>query len=752
LGKEHNNHIGEGGKWLSDFTYRNLFKWKRRLEDELLCTRCKAHLLKIAGYFKMHTSQYPETIPLCIYLMHNCLTLEGQEAYEDFIEVRAKILDLLGAKRPVPDELNQNPIYLAMKKCRLIVNGKSQLMPARHLPSITAFPDFNLEKESKLYLCKLDRPQEELVSEFKKLVKALLVQKGPKTLDIPSNEGVISLGPQKYSDGHEVKQDFEKPCITWTSSWDYQRFKTDNRTEREVWLPPKGYKMVSSWWHFLLDPIMKRIEWVVHSDQFRDLSLEISERWKPCKKIDLKGFGLQFPREYIVCTMEAILEVYPNETIQEYFESAKRLFSKLEIQMEDKTFFQPDRGVGLGYFSNVMTLGIAALLQEFDIVKMFNDDILCPSENYIPARTKLEKFLFVINEKKSGQEWLSRPFFANITFVPNNKGHFMLYNQAQGIKAAVFNKRYHYERKNIMLMCKWPHRWKANYHYERLFGYEVNRGEAFMHPSMLGLNPDGEYLTGYVKGGLLRKYKAPQSDHDVELNRIWSIQFPWRDPPPRKDFQKIRNSLRKKKNIVYYTEYDDYLNPEVRFTGNIPLKPVLNKGNYQLPSWSDLQEIIAHHRTYGRTLQGHNPIRASERMLDYLLADNPIHAWLAGGYEVITPYYRIPGVNPWIQVLYESIRKIQKASTPIANKSLGEGSLVHMGQGSGISFFNSIKVEEEINFEIIKIDTTDLPDIQGDDDLSDDKIEIEDFNFTNESSEEDGEFSDGEYSETNDEW
>jgi hypothetical protein len=626
--------------------------------------------------------------------MHHCLDREGQEEYEAFPEVRAQIIDRLMAKKPAIKALTDNDLYKVFKSCRVEVNGKDTIMPSRDLPSINAFPDFDLKKESKMFLTMLEPPNKEKVLKVKNLIKSLLVKYGPKTLSVPSDESALSLGPSKYSDGHVVKSDFEKPSHTWSSSWDYQKFKTDPRTEREVWLPPKGYKGVSSWWHFFTEPLTRRIPWIVKSDDVNQVCQDLFKRWKPSKKMDLKGCGLQFPREYIVCAMQAISEMYPNETVSDYMRSATKMFSKLSVKMGEHEFMMPKRGVGLGYFSNLMTLVVASLLQECDITYMFNDDILCPSENYDKAISLLTDFDFVINDKKSGQEWFIAPFFAGVTMTRRG---FALYYSAQGKKAAIFNKKYHFERKQLMLSSHFTSRWKANYHYERIFGFEVSKGEAFKHPTMLGLDPEAVRYSGYVKGGILRRYQTQRPDCDEEQRRIWSVAYPWKDPPGKKgDFQKERYNLRAKKNIVTYTGYDEYLHPQItERMENLPRARLTEVAKYSLPSWADLQSVVQSHFTCGRTTYGRSPLKAASRMLSFLHSQNPIHSWVTGGYNIETPFYRIPGVDPWNQLLYESLIRTAIHNRPLINKEEGEGSLVYMTKGSGIDFLKNNKEDGE---------------------------------------------------------
>jgi hypothetical protein len=692
LEQSHDAHIREGGKLLRGFSYRELFKWKRTLKEELLCSKCEKHLLKIASYLKFHVAEFPYTRNLCMRIMHHNLDLKGQEEYEQYPEVRAHIFDFKQAKKPIPEEWAKNPLYLCELSC--VDKLTNQKMVTREFPSINAFPDFELNKESKMWLCALDAPTPEQIEEVKGYLRTVIREFGPNHLDVPAPETVLALGPNLYSDGHYARHDFEKPTSTWMDSWTYQRFKTDPRTEREVWLPPKGYKILSSWWHFLTEPVVRRVPWLVGNDQLTDVRKDVHKRFRPSVKIDLKGFGLQFPREYIMAAMDVLNEIYPSEETEDYIRSTKLSFSKLSIMMEDKTFITPNRGVGLGYFSNIMTLVVGSILQDMDIVKMFNDDILCPIENYEKATARLESLSFVINEKKTGGKWYKAPYFAGVAMAP--KGSLRFY-EAQGSKAALFTKRYHHERKNIFLMNVYNKSWKMAYHYERIFGHEVEKLECFRHPTDLGLNPHGVKRVGWVKGGYLRKLRSPIHE-DEERRRVWSITYPWKNPTDKKSFNRQRR-VKRYKDDVWYTEYDEYLNPEITELDNRSGRPDFFLGNYQLPRWADLQLLIARAETVGRTTLGVHPKRAAHYMLQYLHSRNPIHSWITGGYEIESPFYRLPGLDPFNQIIYERLRIARRSTYPSINKREGKGAITVFKEGDGINFLRQHLKKEEPIFE-----------------------------------------------------
>jgi hypothetical protein len=711
----------------TSFNFRDLRKYRRLLEDTLLCQECTRHLMRTACYLKMHVGQYPHTVILCRELMRSYLTIEGQEQYSSYNKVRAHIFDLKQCKKEL-GVLEDNPLYQLELRSTNLAGDK---MLTRELPSPKCFPSFKLQKESKMWLTQLDKPTEEQVNSLKEKLRIVLERYGPETLTIPSPEATKSLGPSLYSDGHNPVPDYKKPENTWKYSWDYQRFKTDAQTEREVWLPPKNYKILSSWWHFYTEPIAKSIPWLVCNDTMKQVRLNVHSRFQPCRSIDLKGFGLQFPHEYILACMDVINEIYPSEETKEYRDSVAYMLNILSVRMEDGTYTKPIRGVGLGYFSNLMSIVVASLLAPCDIVQMFNDDILCPDDTYEQALDILTSHSFIINEKKTGDLWHKVPFFANVSMARNGTLH---YFEVNGILAAVFTKKYHYQRKAILLASPLRYRWKANFYYEYMFGPEVYPCEAFEHPNKLGLDDTAPYPCNYVKGGLLKHYKSPRPESE-EFRRLWSISFPWKEPKEDNFHRKRYEAIGKYRHHRAYMEYDEYLNPRIKEKDVWKnTNPDFFLGAYQLPRWADLQSIIANEYTCGRTTMGRNPRTAAHYMLQYLHSDNPIHSWLTGGYEIISPFARDPAPGDWISLLYYKLKRSSVYTAPITNKVKGENKL-SSSIGDGLKFLQGIEIShEETDFVISE---SDIPSFEPETD-SEEFIDLEEdcegltFNSDNE--------------------
>jgi hypothetical protein len=329
---------------------------------------------------------------------------------------------------------------------------------------------------------------------------------------------------------------------------------------------------------------------------------------------------------------------------------------------------------------------------------MFNDDILCPLDLYPKARELLLSHSFIINEEKTGKIWNTVPYFAGVTLGVRGISRF---HEAQSDKGAIFCARYHWQRKAAMLTCSFQRRWIQNYHYERIFGYEVTKGEAFKHPTMLGIDPTATYHDGWVRGGELRKVQHPEPEPDEMLRRVWNIAFPWKNATKKKDFHRTRMSYRNKKDIVSYTCYDDYCNPRIRERNNEPIIADFKFGSYQLPKWADLQQLMFTGKTCGRTTEGTYPKKAAHEMLSFLHSRDPIHSWINGGYDIISYFYREPALDNWTLQLYTMLKRSSLYQTKSAIKLEVPGQSKIVPHVDHTSFLNEILEKEDLEQEFI---------------------------------------------------
>jgi hypothetical protein len=368
----------------------------------------------------------------------------------------------------------------------------------------------------------------------------------------------------------------------------------------------------------------------------------------------------------IIILIDELTRLFPSEETLLARDRTLHLFRNMSVMMPDGFYETPNRGVGLGYFSNLMTIAVRIALDDVYVVKMFNDDILVASDDYIKAVANLEDY-FVINQKKTGQEYLKAPYFMNVSMDKKGSVH---YQDAQGNMSAIVTSKYHYQRKAIFGMVRYAHKWKLRYHYERIFGFELKRGEVYDHPTMWGLDPNAIKYVGDVTGGLLRKYTYERIV-DMTEYRINHLFFPFSEYK-RKEFEVARIKAKKYfKNKRWYTLYDEYQHPdlkevtwinEVNFPGKLT-------GGY-VPQWYDVRSILNEGISYGKftkELPVHDAMYALHR---YSLFRDPIGTYIGGGGVITSPFYKLPTMNSMQLAIYDKLIESKYKSPKRINRAV----------------------------------------------------------------------------------
>jgi hypothetical protein len=500
-------------------------------------------------------------------------------------------------------------------------------------PSLNAFPFWDVrigkDKESKMFLCDLQVPSNDLVSEYTSRLEKFLSKYAPDTIQLPTPEQCYKPGSHKYYDQTEIKSDSQMTSYS-DGPFLYQSFMTGPLTVREVWLPTKGYKCSSNWWHSLTYPILKRVDGIILDESDDEVVKIIKDRIIPSKTIDLKGCGLQFPREYILATMHTLGKLYPSEEMDEQIHIAEKLFSNISI-LKDKEYLYPKRGVGLGYYTNLMVLVTASILDEYDFVARFVDDMLIDADSYDDAIDELENFLFVINTEKSGVAWNEIASFISLIIFPDEEEHaeFSLNNAEL---AAMVTKRYHWERKaicNLLPDFMTPY---VAYHYERIFGWEFFPSECLLHPQNNGLNKYRSIYKGYDTLQDFGKYLFPKPL--VKAEKLPFTDFNWEDisPADKKKHHLKRKMMFRSREKCYSWDYE-YLHPQIEEVGYAPAQ---NKADRSYPSWADELSVKEYHLVSRKTRFDLTQSELLQGIEECPLSLNPLHAYASGGYKILT--------------------------------------------------------------------------------------------------------------------
>jgi hypothetical protein len=491
-----------------------------------------------------------------------CLTLPGQQLYklacESFLnpinhDEEVKFPDDMG-----PDNLDD---FYEFQDRLYELKGTSKFFP------YSFFPKLYFEKKSKMEWAFKDRPSDQQCTRFRDTFAKFLGKYAPEEIFVPPPSSVYKHGGTRFNDGGKVKFDFEK-TESFDSGFLYQRFVTQPLQIREVWLPGKAQKLNSSYWFEVCRPILSRVPYALLGKDINEFVEKIMERTKDRKSFssyDLYGFGFQYPREYLLIMMEEISMLYPNLLLDESTEIARELFKALSVQMPDGKFVYPPRGIGLGYYETLKTLGMMAVFDSFDPVVIWGDEGLLKNSNYDEAIAELRSLGFYDNlEKRINYHGSNRLYYGGITVHLQSGAMSLPFAQNNGI-APLFQCKTHWERKNSINNIVLP---KSSaythmcYTYERTFGYEFFVGESLMHPINYGINRRAPPIRGWVKTAELEALLKPgerRLDKMIASLPILTIKSHKNDM----DWARLRKSIFRKGGKVP-TYLNDFLNPKVR--------------------------------------------------------------------------------------------------------------------------------------------------------------------------------------------
>jgi len=191
------------------------------------------------------------------------------------------------------------------------------------------------------------------------------------------------------------------------------------------------------------------------------------------------------------------------------------ILSEIEVEFGN-TVIEPKRGVGLGYFSNIMCLCTWCMIQDYDVVASFADDTLVNENHYEQCVRKLEFYKMPVNLEKSGRKWHYLVYFVGACLTEVDI-HYLLSENA--VLGAILNQRYHWERKAIVSQLPPDNQVVAAYCLERIFGREFFKGEAMSNID------DGGYLSCIPReSGCTRgKYACDVSPHIIKSQ--WRYDF-----------------------------------------------------------------------------------------------------------------------------------------------------------------------------------------------------------------------------------
>jgi len=534
-------------------------------------------------------------------------------------------------------------------------------------PPVSCFPLWEARTESKMPLSRQPAltpdtlPQKR--AEIRVLVKSFLSKYAPKKVIIPSALALRKVGSQKYNDEGEVRKDSEKPETSYSSGFLYQQFTTKHLQRREVWLPGKSIKNSNCWWFLIVDQLLRAVP-------YSALLLEpeeIYERVKPLMKsprhlyFDISGYGIQYIREYLSDAIDEIVDFYDdNELLSEQARIAKEIFSHVDITFPDGHHEQPPRGIGLGYYENLKTLIVMAIIDHSEPISVFGDQAIMTypqgaDNRAIGAIKALADAGFIFSKESkvkvftnSTFKWVGRRFNEFDSVEPRK-----VWTDIFG----AWGKEFHWERKGalagIRLPDEYKHVWKrVALQYELTFGYEFERGEAFNHPSQGGIYPEGQILSGWQPFFAPMHLRAPRFSWGSELYS--SVPYgAGIDAKAAKKFQRSRvREFRKHRDFnsdIFYFSHPLVLPNQSKKVKMTPLARTF-------PLWADIRSLCIDGFTTGKVvscLEGEDLEVAPYRQR---YARDCFHARASGGYKIVTGWRCDRGASEEDQIVAEAVK------------------------------------------------------------------------------------------------
>jgi hypothetical protein len=368
-------------------------------------------------------------------------------------------------------------------------------------------------------------------------------------------------------------------------------------------------------------------------------------------KFDISAFGFQYVRELLIAGNNAIRELFPCSVYEEQSDIMESIMNNVSVLMPDGTTRKPIRGIGLGYYEDLKTIVMLAILSKHHPIQVYGDQGLIEKRG-IEFAFDLMKFNFIMNYEKLDEgssegrvRWggyvldkeIGKPFKPRI--------------YSDNIFGAFFS-RHHWERKAALygVYKHYPDMYKSIEKrlinmYDRIFGYEFYQGDTSTPFLNGGISSKGRVL-GVQRLYNIRSFMTPINTltfdpiYQTPFNLINKHGITYKES---KLFQIKRKKLYKY-NIPTDSVLYDYINPLLEF--NVKDRPLARV----LPKWADLNLILFSNTTSGSItsgLRGDSIMKAVQRQH---FASDPFRAAATGGYSISTRWRsERPPSQEWLE-------------------------------------------------------------------------------------------------------
>jgi len=621
------------GYWCRGFERRHWRKLSERMKSEGFDSDFCANIYKSWLSFKLLSHLRPNSRKDIVWIFKNFLDVESQKFYK---KIRDFYFDTDYHFNPI--ELSMVPLYKAegtwLRYKRL--SNYFQKEESAYILPMSCFPLVDPNKSDKMPLCEvpLDFPPD-LQKEFRELFTKYLVQLSLDDLYVPPADILSKVGNQKYNDGGNPRLDHELPQVSFNSSFLYQKFIAQPLTPREVWLPGKGIKINNSFWMVVCRQLLRK------DSRYPDPDVRVT--WENIKsrldqallRFDISGFGFQYPRILLEIGASVITELYPMSELDEQYQILTDIFKNITVQV-GSSFVVPTRGIGLGYYEDLKTLIMLAILDKFDPISLYGDQGLLDLWQS-GAISELQRYQFIVEFDKV--EWVGSTKVPTVKWAGASMSSITLDTSRRFFDSLLgaFFSRFHWERKLNMRSIS---RSFSEYRgiqgdlfslYKSYFGYEFYQGEIKNHFDNGGIGMYN-YCSGFTKLYKVQRMVAPYDPLLFDLQYVTPFKatsrklYPWR---LAKDFSKKRKEVFKGTQLGNSMFYD-YVHPRIRMAN------LQYKGEKIIPGWADLLYIAKYGRSSGSFTYNLSPPAIRDAYLRYPLSTLPSRAAATGGYRVLT--------------------------------------------------------------------------------------------------------------------
>jgi len=507
---------------------------------------------------------------------------------------------------------------------------------------ITIFPLFSYNK-NKMDLCyKEFSMSSELEEELRKILTSYIVRLDMPKLDIPASDCLGKLGNQKFNDLGVVKYDYERATSISDISFLYQVFMTKNLSPREVWLPSKIIKYNNAFLMRVFGQLLRKDK-AYPPLEIEDVKKQVlkDEKSGNYYHFDLPGYGFQYPRQILRVCAEVVEELYPCTELSEQCTLFYKILEECKIRLPGGRVVRPPRGIGLGYYEDLKTLCILAILwNKFEPISVYGDQGLMSTSNIL-FKEELERFGFLYKPgpidiftdcyKDDGEDrgliWAGVRFTSKKAVKPREFSTDFL--------EAIFQEE-HWERKNGLrsLAMRRPKLYEKHFleicfFYKYLYGYEFYPNEQTFHFDNGGLSINNR-LVGLSKLYNLRAFSTPEDELEKDLRFTSPFLVGRRRRPPVKEsrlFSKKRKELYRK-NSALDTQLYDFLYPLLSYNKKDIVTPP------SIPRWADYQQIVMHQLTSGSFTCGLVGEEIMKAVYYQHFSPDPFRARATGGYSL----------------------------------------------------------------------------------------------------------------------